>query len=201
MNKYLLISFSIMVIFILSCGSTSRTVTRIAGDETTDISGRWNDSDARMTSDHMLRKMLAGEWLADFAENHHSKPVLIIGKIENRTSEHLDVLVFINELEQNLLNSGEVTFVASSKDRKDVRAERLDQQSYSDMESAKELANEQAADFMLRGAITSIVDSFEGKRTISYKVNLELIDIENNIKAWMGNKQIKKRIQQDRYRW
>lgn len=173
----------------------------MATDETSDISGRWNDSDARMTAEHILQQMLTGDWLANFSDMNDAKPVLIIGKIENRTSEHLDVLVFIDEIEQGLLNSGEVTFVASAKERKDVRSERLDQQSYADEETAKELANEHAADFMLRGAITSVVDSFEGERTISYKVNLELIDIENNVKVWMGNKKIKKHIQQDRYRW
>ena len=202
MKKYILL-FSLISLLILlsSCGGASRKVTRVATDQTSDISGRWNDSDARMTAEHMLRQMLAGNWLTNFSEKNDSKPVLIIGKIENRTSEHLDVLVFVNEIEQDLLNSGEVSFVASAKERKDVRSERLDQQSYSNLETAKELANEQAADFMLRGTITSMVDTFEGERTISYKVNLELIDIENNVKAWMGNKQIKKHIQQNRYRW
>jgi len=201
LNRVTLIVLFALMIIVLSCSTPARNVTRVASDETSDISGRWNDSDARMTAEHMLQQMLAGNWLTNFSEKNNTKPVLIIGKIENRTSEHLDVLVFINEIEQDLLNSGEVSFVASEKERKDVRSERLDQQSYSNLETAKELANEQAADFMLRGAITSVVDTFEGERTILYKVNLELIDIENNVKAWMGNKQIKKHIQQNRYRW
>lgn len=202
MRKYKLMFILLVFLVILSsCGGTSRTVTRVATDQTSDISGRWNDSDARMTAKYMLQQMLTGDWLSNFDEKNNRKPILIIGKIENRTSEHLDVMVFINEIEQDLLNSGEVTFVASAKERTGIRDERMDQQSYANEESAKELANEQAADFMLRGAITSVIDKFESQRTVLYKVNLELIDIENNLKVWMGKKQIKKHIQQDRYRW
>lgn len=190
-----------LLMMVYSCAGPSRSVTRVATDETSDISGRWNDSDARMTSDYMLNKLLSGGWLTNFEEKDNRKPVLIIGKIENRTSEHLDVMVFVSEIEQDLVNSGEVTFVASAKERTGVRDERMDQQSYANEESAKELANEQAADFMLRGTITSVVDKFESQRTVLYKVNLELIDIENNLKVWMGNKEIKKYIKQGRYQW
>ena len=77
----------------------------------------------------------------------------------------------------------------------------MDQQSYSSTESAKDLANEQAADYMLQGTINSIVDSFEGKKVIYYQVDLELVDLESNTKVWLGDKKIKKLIEQDKYSW
>ena len=77
----------------------------------------------------------------------------------------------------------------------------MDQQSYSSSESAKELANEQAADYMLQGVINSIVDSFEGQKVVYYQVNLELVDLESNTKVWLGDKKIKKSIEQKKYDW
>ncbi len=187
--------------FLFSCTGSSRRVARIAVDQTTDISGRWNDSDARMTAEYMVKDMLSRNWLGNYIEQNDTKPILVVGKIQNRTSEHLDAAVFIREIEKELLNSGEVRFVASGKERNSVRKERMEQQSYASVESAKELANEQAADFMLTGAIVSVEDTFEGEKTVLYKVSLELVDVENNVKVWIGNKDIKKRIHQDKYSW
>lgn len=186
---------------LMACAGPTRTVKRVAADKQIDISGHWNDSDARMTAEYMVRELLTRNWLQKFKDQHDQPPVLIVGKIRNQTSEHLNTAVFVKEIEKELVNSGEVRFVASAEERSGIRNERLEQQSYASMESAKELANEQAADYMLRGIITSVEDRFEGQRTISYKVSLELIEIENNVKVWIGNKDIKKYIRQDRYKW
>ncbi|MBD3224025.1 MAG: penicillin-binding protein activator LpoB [Caldithrix sp.] len=196
----------IMMIFLVSyalihCAGSTRKVSRIEADETTDISGRWNDTDSRMTAQAMVRDVLSRPWLSDYTENYGVRPVVIVGTIRNRSSEHIPVDVFIKDIEKELINSGQVTFVASKKQRQEIREERLDQQSYSSMETAKQLANETGADFMLQGTINSIVDSFEGKKTVYYQVNLELIDLEKNTKVWMGDKKIKKFIEQDKYKW
>ena len=77
----------------------------------------------------------------------------------------------------------------------------MDQQGYASSETAKELANEQAADYMLQGVISSIVDSFEGQKVVYYQVNMELVDLESNTKVWLGDKKIKKAIEQKKYDW
>ncbi len=44
-------------------------------------------------------------------------------------------------------------------------------------------------------------DAPDGRTTaIFYTVNLELIDIETNVKVWIGNKKIKKLIERRNYR-
>ena len=156
-----IMSLIIGLAFIAGCAGSSRTVNRVAVDQSSDISGRWNDTDARMTAEYMVRELLSRNWLSDFEEKHDKKPFLIVDKIKNRTSEHLDPAVFVKEIEKELINSGQVYFVASKKEREAVRGERMDQQSYASFDSAKELAKEQAADFMLRGTITSVVDKFD----------------------------------------
>ena len=42
--------------------------------------------------------------------------------------------------------------------------------------------------------ITTITDQIDGKKAIFYQVNLELINVESNEKAWIGNTEIKKSI-------
>ncbi len=191
----------ITVSFILSCAGPTRQVSRIQADETTDISGRWNDTDSRLTAEAMVSDVLSKPWLSDFKQANGSKPVVIVGSIRNKSSEHIPVDAFIKDIEKELINSGQVSFVAGKEQRTEIREERLDQQSHASLETAKQLANETGADFMLQGTINSIVDSFEGRRAVYYQVDLELIDLEKNTKVWIGDKKIKKMIEQDRYKW
>ncbi len=196
-----LILFSLMVFIFLSCAGPSRQVARIGADETTDISGRWNDTDSRLTAQAMIQDVLSRPWLDNFREQQGEKPVVIVGTIRNKSTEHIPIDVFIKDIERELINSGLVSFVASSDQRAEIREERLDQQSFASMETTKQLANETGADFMMQGSINSIVDSFEGQRAVFYQVDLELIDLEKNTKVWMGDKEIKKMINQKRYKW
>lgn len=193
--------FLIGAMLVVSCGGSKRVVKRVGVDQQMDISGRWNDSDGAMVAKAMIKDVMSAGWLENFKEENDRKPVVIIGRIRNKTSEHLNTGIFIKDIEKEMVNSGRVKFVASKKQRKEIRDERLDQQSYASMESAKELANETGADFILQGEISSVIDSFEGKKVVLYKVDLELIDIENTSKVWMGDKKIKKFIQQDKYEW
>jgi penicillin-binding protein activator len=47
---------------------------------------------------------------------------------------------------------------------------------------------------MIFGVITSITDSYKKEQVVSYKVNLELANLETNEKVWIGDKEIKKYI-------
>jgi PBP1b-binding outer membrane lipoprotein LpoB len=176
MRKLFLSVFCLLLI--ISCGG-GRTVKRIDTSEVTDLSGRWNDTDSRLVAESMISDMLSRPWLIDFEQDKLKKPVVIVGTIRNESTEHINVNVFI----------------------KDIERERMDQQMYSSMETAKKLAQEVGADYFLIGSVKSVEDWFEGKKAVLYSVDLELIDVEKNLKAWIGNKKIKKFIEQSGYKW
>ncbi|MCI7036894.1 MAG: penicillin-binding protein activator LpoB, partial [Spirochaetia bacterium] len=61
-----------------------------------------------------------------------------------------------------------------------------DQADHSSIETAKEIDNEQGADFMLQGSVKTIVQK-DGKYTArTYDVTVTLIDIETNRIVWQG---------------
>jgi len=75
-------------------------------------------------------------------------------------------------------------------------------QEWSSEDTAKALANESAADFMLIGYVKTIVDSGGGDSVRTYIVNAELVDVERNRKVWVGeNSEIKKYITRASSRW
>ncbi len=192
----------LMVGFMFTGCRPSNEVTRMDPGETTDLSGRWNDTDARLVSEEMISDALTKPWLNQFSRNHQQPPVVIVGTVRNESMEHIDTEVITKEMERAFVNSGSVNLVASSDERQEIRQERAEQQEFASMETVKEMAKELGADFMLIGSINSIVDETVDRRTLAvfYTVNLELINVETNQKVWIGNKKIKKLIERKNYR-
>jgi len=100
-----------------------------------------------------------------------------------------------------LINSGRVQFVASSEERTVIREERFDMAKHASDETMKSPGEESGADFMLIGTINTIRDEYGGKAVMFYHTNLELINMANNIKVWVGEKKIKKLITKSRITW
>ncbi len=186
---------------ILSGCATGRTVKRIPTTEVTDLSGKWNDTDARLISEEMIKDMLSRPWLTNFHKEKGKNPTVIVGTVRNMSSEHVNMELFTTDMERELINSGQVQFVASKIEREEIREERKDQQMYASIETAKRLGEEVGADFVLIGTFKSVEDVLEGKKVVLYSVDLELIDVEKNLKVWIGNKKIKKFIEQAGYKW
>ena len=194
-NFRLLLGLTIVLAFVLiSCGPSTK-VTRISADEQIDLSGRWNDTDSQLVAKEMISDVLNRPWYNNFTTQNKKIPVIIVGEIRNRSSEHIEVLVFTKSLERELLNSGKAKFVASADERKGVRDERLSQQTEASAETMKRLGQETGADFYLGGVITSVTDTLDKQSVVFYKANLELINIETNEKVWIGEKEIKKLIE------
>ncbi len=184
----------------LACGS-SRKVTRLETDTVTDLSGKWNDTDSRLVAEEMISDCLSRVWVTDFAAAQGRKPVVTVGSIRNRSSEHINTETFSKDFERELINSGKVRFVASREQRGEIRDERMDQQQYASEETRKRLVQETGADFLLYGSINSITDQIEGTQVVYYQTDLELINLETNEKSWIGTKKIKKEITQKGEKW
>ena len=197
------VAILIVGIMLLSAGCASTPkVERKEIDTTIDLSGRWNDTDSRLVSEEMIQDCLSRPWMGSYKDKHGGRiPTLIVGRVKNRSHEHINVQTFVKDLERALINSGQVQFVASEGEREGVREERLNIAEHSSDETMKEAGQEIGADYMLIGTINTIRDDIEGKAVMFYQVDLELIDIEKNLKVWIGDKKIKKLIKRPKVKW
>ena len=181
------------LIFLASC-TPNRRVTRIDPNKTTDLSGRWNDTDSRLVAQTMSQDALAGAWLTRFANSGNKKPVVIVGMIKNKSHEHIQSETFIKDMERQFIKSGAIRVVQNSAFREKIREERADQQEFASPSTQKKWGKELGADFMVFGNINSIVDQEGRRKVIYYQVNLELANIETNELVWIGEKKIKKYV-------
>lgn len=180
-----------LLIVTISC---AHKVTRIDPSETPDISGKWNNTDSRLTADEMINQSLNSAWLNNFVEAKHKKPVVICGMITNKSHEHIEAETFIKDLERAFITTSRVGLVQGGKKREELRAEKADQQSNASVSTMKKFGLENGADFILQGSINSIVDAYKKKKTVTYQINLELTNIETNEVVWIGDKKISKYV-------
>lgn len=176
-----------------ACASTPK-VTRTDVNQVIDLSGNWNDTDSQLVSKEMITDVVARPWIDEFLQKKQNKPRVIVGTIVNKSHEHINTGTFTKDLERELTNSGRVVFVASKDERGELRDEKVDQAQNASMDTAKSAGQEYGADFMLKGEINSVLDEAGKTQVRYYQVNLELINILTNEKAWIGEKKIKKEI-------
>ena len=118
----------LLAAFVVGCGGGT-TVTRLDPAQTTDLSGRWNETDARLVAEEMIGDALSRPWLVSFVERSGNKPVVTVGTIRNMTNEHIDTEIFTTDFERELINAGSVRFVGSRDQRLEIRDERQDRKS------------------------------------------------------------------------
>lgn len=198
MRKILsLLAIGCALCFVACSSGGGKTVTRIDETSTTDLSGKWNDTDSRLVADEMILSCMNSGRIAKEIESLGRTPTLVIGKVKNKSHEHISVETFIKDMERALVNSGAVDFVAGATERAELRNEVMDQRGNASEETAKELGQETGADWMLTGSINTIVDQEGGKSVIFYQIDMELTDLQSHKKLWIGDKKIKKFVSKD----
>jgi hypothetical protein len=206
MRNALLTRWGAVLAAVLIVGSTgcARQVTRIAPEQAIDLSGRWNDVDSRLVADSLILQSFEASMGASWAIRHAQRnggqqPTVIVGTVRNRSMEHVPVGTFVRDLERAYINSGIVRVVSSGGEREEARDERYDQQEHASEASRARLRSETGANYMLQGEIQSIEDRERGRSVVFYQVDMTLVNLETNVREWVGQHKIKKYIQRPRF--
>jgi penicillin-binding protein activator len=194
---YVMIGLTIFGLTMIGCAKETR-VTRVDTGLVMDLSGRWNDTDSQQVAETMVKEALGFPWLDNYVKSKGHQPVVVVGTVLNRSHEHINTQTFITDLERELTNSQKVTFVAGKGEREELREERREQAVHAREDTQRAAGKEIGADYMMKGNISTILDEADGTKAIFYQVDLELIDLESNVKTWYGQKKIKKVVERKR---
>ncbi|MDR3170557.1 MAG: penicillin-binding protein activator LpoB [Treponema sp.] len=182
--------------------SSSPKVTRVDADTQVDLSGRWNDTDVRQVSESLINACLTSQrvsqYIQEYASEHNGEiPTVLVGSFKNTSSEHIDTSIISKMMENAIINSGKLDFVAGGDTRSEIRTERQDQQGNASEETAAAIGNETGANFLLTGSVKAIVEKQGNTSVRSYFVDAQLTNIGTNRILWSDqNSDIKKVIQQ-----
>lgn len=122
-----------------------------------------------------------------------NRPVIMLSKVKNKTSEHIDTKNITDKIKTTLLKSGRVRITSYNEIGKDLQEE-LDYQAskYIKKETAKKIGNQIAADYKIYGEITSIEKNDGRNVDLYYKMTLNLANIETGLTEWADEKEIRK---------
>lgn len=167
-------------------------VQRLEVHTQTDLSGRWNDTDAHLTSQALIYACFAAPWLGDFTARVGRKPAVRVAEVTNQTDEHIDAQLFVVDFERAMINSGKAQVLAQGGS----------EQAAIDAEHARGQAARQVvrppselnADYVVAVRLNAVLDEIEGKAAKLYKVAFELIDPHTGEKVWIGDHELKKLV-------
>jgi uncharacterized protein (TIGR02722 family) len=142
----------------------------------------------------MIGDLLNSNSFKQYVDSKGRKPVIIVGLIKNRTSEHIDASNYVKKLEMAIFNSGSADIVENDSFRDQLREERAQQQDFADPATIAQWGKELGANLMLFGEMSSETDVYNNKRVVNYITTLFLTDIESNKRVWYGQHEIKKYV-------
>jgi uncharacterized protein (TIGR02722 family) len=190
-----------VIVFVFFACSSSTKVERVDTNTQIDLSGYWNDVDVKIVCDALINDCLRSPRVEQAIRAKSSTPTVIVGRFRNESSEHINTAIISSTMETTIFNTGRLNFVAGGSVRDELRAERADQQNHASPETMARLRNETGADYMLAGAVRTIIDRDGNQSVRVYYVTAELTDIETGQRIWMGqNNEIKKFVTQPRNR-
>ena len=197
------ISFNLLLTSCYVRSGKNIRVERIASDTQMDLSGKWNDTDARVVSEALIEDSFNAGWLNQFIDKQGRRPAIRMRSVVNRTDEHIDAQVFIKNIERSMINSGRVKVLAQSGSELDTitREQKRSLSGHQSDQSAVSVGNEIGADFVVSIRLSAILDQIAGRKTKFYKVNMELIHSSTGEKVWIGDHEIKKVVSQASVTW
>ena len=187
-NKSLTLAIILIIILILSsCAPTSETVKDKSIPE---LKLNWNEKDSESISDTLILSSLGAEWNEKFPKS--KKPIIVVGNIEDKSEDNIDVSLLAKNLERSLINSGEVSFIASKEKREMIRADRKNFEDFADNDKFIKYMKPLKADFFMSGTIISQVDSSVAPIRKKYELNVNIIYTKNASVVWEGVQSITK---------
>lgn len=176
------------------CGGVQ--VTRTESGAAKDLSGRWNDVDAKTVAADLIQKATSDPWADSFKTKNNRNAIVKLGKVQVRTDgETVATGIFLKEIRKVFVKSGKVDV---KDDASETRAELADQSAFA--EKGKEMGKELAPDFLLKGTI-EVQNDQAGRESVKfYVVTLELTDNQTGRIIWTDDTKIRKEVDQSRYK-
>lgn len=149
------------------------------------LDDRFNENDMQLIAKKVVDSILK-------APLNRPEPAIMLGKMRNRTTEHIDMVALSDKIKTALIQSGKVRFVDVTN-RKDIATEYEYQQSgYVDPAQAKAPGKQTGSDLILTGTLSANVQEVGKDKLIYYKATFQLTDLVSSEIIWTDEKEIRK---------
>jgi uncharacterized protein (TIGR02722 family) len=158
------------------------------------LDDRWSETDMQKVVHNLVQKMVNSRAV----QSAKVPPIVMVTRLQNQTDEHINTQSIMDMVRVELTNQGGVRFV--DKAARDDVAEEYDYQNSGmvSKETAKGKGGQIGADFIINGRLTSIVKDINKRKTVYYKLTLNMTNLKTNIIEWTGYEQLRKKYKKRR---
>ncbi|HVK62568.1 MAG TPA: penicillin-binding protein activator LpoB [Bdellovibrionales bacterium] len=158
-------------------------------DRENNMNDQWSETDMQKVVNDLVAGMVASRAIAGAKK----PPTVMVTKLQNKTSEHIDTQNIMDMVRAELSRGGRVQFVD-----KEAREDVADEYNYQNsgmvsQETKKGPGGQIGADYIVNGRLDSIVQEVGKDKTVYYKVTLNITNLKTNIIEWTDYKQIRKK--------
>lgn len=163
-------------------------------EETNLLTDKWSESDMQ----NAVKDLVTSATSHYVISSANRPPVVMVTRLQNKTSEHIDTQSVTDMFRVELMKSGRVSFVDKAA-REDIQEE-YDYQGSGTVsrESQKGPGGQIGADFILNGRLDSIVQQAGKDKSVYYKITMNMTNLKTGIIVWSDYKQIRKRFKKQR---
>jgi penicillin-binding protein activator len=155
------------------------------------LSDEWAPSDLQLIAKKIVGDLQQSPVFAQI----QGRPVVVVGKLKNSTSEHIDMQSLADKVQTQLSNTGKFAFTDRAS-RQDVAEEYEYQGSgYVRPDQAKGPGQQIAADYIMTGELASIKQRVGSDEFIYYKMTAKLTNLRTGLLEWTDEKELKKKFQ------
>lgn len=181
-----------------ACGPRAYTRGAYEDPDTIELlSDQFNENDLQLIAKKMTTSLLG----SPAVQGLQGQPVMVVGRVRNRTSEHIDTESLADKVRVELQRSGRFAF--TDKAARDQIAEEYDYQQSGMVAqgSAKGPGGQVGADLILTGQIASIVQEVGADKVVYYKMTMQLTDLKSGLIRWTDEKELRKKFRKRSVGW
>lgn len=190
-----LTKFGILFVFVSLLGLSAcgpRAFTKGQYDDPNKVillDDKFNENDMQLVSNQLVKSLEEYGKIKSASQ----PPIVMVGTVRNRTSEHIDVKALTDKIRTELIKSGRFRF--SDKSARDEVAEEYEYQSggFVDQKTAQKKGRQVGVQYLITGDVASNVQEVGKDKIVFYIVTMNLINVESNLIEWSDNKEIRKR--------
>lgn len=202
MNPRRLLLSACLAVTLAACGGP-RAYTRGTYEDPNTIemlSDRFNENDLQLIAKKMAES-LANSPRFQQPRQDGSLPIVLVGKLKNSTSEHIDMRSLGDKIQTALAQTGRFALVDQAA-RQDIAEEYEYQQSgYVDPNAAKGPGQQTSVDFLMTGDLASIIQEVGNDKLVYYKMTAKLSNVRTGLIEWTDEKQIRKKFEKKSVGW
>ena len=196
MNK--LVMFFVTSVALLAVGCGPRAFVKGQYDDNVEdtnlLTDKWSETDMQNAVKDLVKAAVENPAISQAKR----KPIVMVTRLQNKTSEVIDTQNITDMFQVELQNSGKVQFVDKAA-REDI----ADEYEYQDSgmvsrETKKGKGGQVGADFVLNGRLDSIVQEAGKDKTVYYKMTMNLTNLKTGLVEWTGQKQMRKMFKKKR---